>query len=133
MKKLVAVMVFAAALLYSNASISQTKAKWKEMEDFHTVMGGTFHPAEEGKLEPIRTRSKEMVDKAVAWEKSTAPEGYDKKAVSATLKKLVTGTKELDKMVKAKATDQALVTKLSSLHDVFHEIMEKCQKEEHQH
>jgi hypothetical protein len=133
MKKLVAVMVFAAALLYSNASISQTKAKWKEMEDFHTVMGSTFHPAEEGKLEPTRTRSKEMVDKAVAWEKSTAPEGYDKKAVSATLKKLVTGTKELDKMVKAKATDQALVTKLSSLHDVFHEIMEKCQKEEHQH
>jgi hypothetical protein len=133
MKKLVAVMVFAAALLFSNVSFSQTKAKWKEMEDFHGVMGGTFHPAEEGKLEPIRTRSKEMVDKAVAWEKSTAPEGYDKKAVSATLKKLVTGTKELDKMVKAKATDQALVTKLSSLHDVFHEIMEKCQKEAHQH
>jgi hypothetical protein len=133
MKKLVAVMIFAAALLFSNASISQTKAKWKEMEDFHTVMGGTFHPAEEGKLEPIRTRSKEMVDKAVAWEKSTAPEGYDKKAVSGILKKLVTGTKELDKMVFAKATDQALVTKLSSLHDVFHEIMEKCQKEDHQH
>ena len=133
MKKLVAVMVFAAAFLFSNASFSQTKVKWNEMEDFHGVMGGTFHPAEEGKLEPIRTRSKEMVDKAVAWEKSKAPEGYDKKAVSAILKKLVTGTKELDKMVKAKATDQALVTKLSSLHDVFHEIMEKCQKEEHQH
>src|SRR5215208_3460661 len=98
MKKLVAVMVFAAALLFSNASYCQTKAKWKEMEDFHAVMGGTFHPAEEGKLEPIRTRSKEMVDKAVAWEKSTAPEGYNKKAVSATLKKLVTGTEELDKM-----------------------------------
>jgi hypothetical protein len=132
MKKLVAVMVMTAALLVSNNSFSQ-KAKWKEMEDFHAVMGGPFHPAEEGKLEPIRTRSKEMVDKAKAWEKSAAPEGYDKKAVSATLKKLVTGAKELDKMVKATADDQALVTKLSSLHDVFHEIMEKCQKEEHQH
>lgn len=132
MKKLVAVFVV-GSLLVANTSFGQTKGKWKEMEDFHAVMGGTFHPAEEGKLEPIRTRSKEMVDKAVAWEKSTAPEGYDKKAVSTTLKKLVTGAKELDKMVKAKATDQALVTKLSSLHDVFHEIMEKCQKEEHQH
>lgn len=132
MRKLVAVLVV-GLLLVANASIGQTRAKWKEMEDFHSVMGGTFHPAEEGKLEPIRTRSKEMVDKAVAWERSTAPEGYDKKAVSATLKKLVTGTKELDRMVKTKAADQALVTKLSSLHDVFHEIMEKCQKEEHQH
>ena len=98
------------------------------MEDFHVIMGSTYHPAEEGKLEPIRTRSKEMVDKAVAWEKSTAPAGYDKNAVSATLKKLVTGAKEIDRMVKAKATDQALKTKLSSLHDVFHEIMEKCRK-----
>lgn len=131
MKKLVAVLIV-GSLLVTNASFGQTKAKWKEMEDFHTVMGATFHPAEEGKLEPIRARSKEMVDKAVAWEKSTAPEGYDKKAVSTTLKKLVTGAKDLDKMVKAKAADQALVTKLSSLHDVFHEIMEKCQKEEHQ-
>jgi hypothetical protein len=132
MKKLAVVLLMTAALLVSNASFSQ-KAKWKEMEDFHTVMGATFHPAEEGKLEPIRTRSKEMVDKAKAWEKSTAPEGYDKKAVSATLKKLVAGAKELDKMVKSKADDQALVARLSSLHDVFHEIMEKCQKEGHQH
>jgi hypothetical protein len=133
MKKMIAAMVIVASLLVANTSFGQEKAKWKEMEDFHAVMGGTYHPAEEGKLEPIRTRSKEMVDKAVAWEKSTAPAGYDKNAVNATLKKLVTGAKEIDRMVKAKAGDQALKTKLSSLHDIFHEIMEKCEKPEHQH
>jgi hypothetical protein len=133
MKKMIAAMVIVGSLLVAKTSFGQEKAKWKEMEDFHGVMGGTYHPAEEGKLEPIRARSKEMVDKAIAWEKSTAPSGYDKKAVSATLKKLVTGAKEIDRLVKAKATDQALKTKLSSLHDVFHEIMEKCEKPEHQH
>ena len=133
MKKMIAAMVIGGSLLIAKTSFGQEKAKWKEMEDFHGVMGGTFHPAEEGKLEPIRTRSKEMVDKAVAWEKSTAPAGYDKKAVSATLKKLVTGAIEIDRMVKAKASDQTLKSKLSSLHDVFHEIMEKCEKPEHQH
>ena len=133
MKKMIAALVIVGSLLVAKTSFGQEKAKWKEMEDFHAVMGGTFHPAEEGKLEPIRTRSKEMVDKAVAWEKSTAPAGYDKNAVNATLKKLVTGAKEIDRMVKAKATDQALKSKLSSLHDVFHEIMEKCEKSEHQH
>jgi len=133
MKKMIAAMVIVGSLLVAKTSFGQEKAKWKEMEDFHGVMGGTYHPAEEGKLEPIRARSKEMVDKAIAWEKSTAPSGYDKKAVGATLKKLVTGAKEIDRLVKAKATDQALKTKLSSLHDVFHEIMEKCEKPEHQH
>jgi len=133
MKKMIAAMVIVGSLLVAKTSFGQEKAKWKEMEDFHGVMGGSYHPAEEGKLEPIRARSKEMVDKAIAWEKSTAPSGYDKKAVSATLKKLVTGAKEIDRLVKAKATDQALKTKLSSLHDVFHEIMEKCEKPEHQH
>jgi len=39
------------------------------MDDFHEVMAKTFHPAEEGKLEPIRNRSQEMQDKAAAWEK----------------------------------------------------------------
>ena len=81
---------------------AQEKKSWKEMDDFHTVMSETFHPAEEGKLGPIKKRSQEMVDKAVAWQKSTAPEGYDKKAVKGSLKKLVQGTKELNKLVKAK-------------------------------
>jgi hypothetical protein len=133
MKKMIAALVIVASVLTAKTSFAQEKAKWKEMEDFHAVMGATFHPAEEGKLEPIRTRSKEMLDKAVAWEKSTAPAGYDKKAVGSTLKNLVTGAKEIDRMVKAKANDQALKTKLSSLHDVFHQIMEKCEKPDHQH
>ena len=133
MKKFVPVLLLLTGLMVTIASNAQTKPKWKEMDDFHVVMGGTFHPAEEGKLEPIRTRSGEMVTKAAAWEKSTAPEGYDKKAVKSTLKKLVKGAKEIDKLVKANATDQELTTKLTALHDVFHEIMEKCQKGEHSH
>ena len=34
-------------------------------------------------------------------------------------------------MVKSGATDKELVTKLNELHDIFHEIMEKCSDEEH--
>jgi hypothetical protein len=129
MKKLISALLL-GFILFTAAS-AQEKKEWKEMHDFHGVMGSTFHPAEEGNLDPIRKRSQEMVDKAVAWQNSNAPEGYDKKAVEKTLKNLVEGAKEIDKMVKAKATDKELVAKLSSLHDVFHEIMEKCRKEGH--
>ena len=110
---------------------AQEKKTWKEMSEFHSVMSETFHPAEEGHLDPIKKRSQEMVDKAVAWQKSTAPEGYDKPKVDASLKKLVKGTKELNSLVKAKSSDKTVKAKLSSLHDIFHEIMEKCEKEDH--
>jgi hypothetical protein len=104
---------------------------WKEMNEFHTVMSETFHPAEEGHLDPIKKRSQEMIDKAAAWQKSTAPEGYDKKKVETSLKKLVKGTKELNGLVKANSPDKVLKEKLSGLHGIFHEIMEKCRKEDH--
>lgn len=124
-------MLAFTAFIITTQTQAQEKAKWKEMEEFHKVMSSTFHPAEEGKLEPIKTRSQEMVDKAIAWQKSKAPSGYDKNAVKGSLKKLVDGSKELNKMIKANAGDKEITEKLTNLHDVFHEIMEKCEKEEH--
>ena len=110
---------------------AQDKKPWQELKDFHAVMGATYPPADEGHLEPLKARSQELVDKAIAWEKSTAPEGYDKQAVAASLKKLVAGCKELNKLVKSKAKDEVLKKKITALHGVFHEIQEKCEKDEH--
>jgi hypothetical protein len=124
---LITLIVFAGI----NTAQSQEKAKWKEMDAFHEVMAKTFHPAEEGKLEPIKARSKEMLDKAIAWQNSTAPEGYNQKAVKKSLKELVNGAKEINNLVKEKAADDVLKAKLLKLHDVFHEIMEKCGNENH--
>ncbi|MFI5132748.1 MAG: hypothetical protein ACHQEB_00355 [Chitinophagales bacterium] len=131
MKKIVTLLMVTAAIIGSFPSQAQQKAPWKEMEEFHTVMAATFHPSEEGKLEPVKTRSQEMLDKAINWQKSTPPQGYDKNAVKSSLKKLVTGLKELNTLVKNNAADNVLKEKLSSLHDIFHEIMEKCEKEDH--
>lgn len=125
-KLLLSIMVLAATVLGANA-----QEKWKELDDFHDVMSKTFHPSEEGKLDPIRARSQEMYDKAVAWKKSTAPAGFDQKAIKPNLKELVKGTKEINEMVKNKATDAELKDKLAKLHDVFHGIVEKCEKEDH--
>ena len=69
MKKITCLLV--TALILVSAANAQNKT-WKEKEDFHAVMSETFHPAEEGKLEPIKNRSQEMADKAMAWLRSTA-------------------------------------------------------------
>ena len=131
MKKIISLIAFISAILFMNPANAQQKAKWKELDAFHEVMSKTFHPAEEGKLEPIRSRSAEMLEKAIAWKNSTAPEGYDKTVVMENLKKLVKGAKEINKMVHKNASDKELKEELSELHDVFHEIVEKCEKEEH--
>jgi len=131
MKIVLSVLMMFAALTVARPVHAQPKAKWQELDAFHEVMSKTFHPAEEGKLEPIRSRSQEMVDKAIAWKNSTAPEGYDKSAVLKNLKKLVSGAKEINKMVQKNASDTELKEELSELHDVFHQIVEKCEKEDH--
>ena len=124
LKKILPLLIALIGIAGLNEAQAQ-KASWKEMKEFHDVMSNTFHPAEEDKLEPIRTRSQEMLDKAVAWRASTAPAGFDKTAVQREMKQLVKGATKLNKMVKKNASDADLKEKLTKLHDVFHEIMEK--------
>jgi hypothetical protein len=131
MKIVLSILMMLAAVAVARPVHAQQKAKWLELDSFHEVMAQTFHPSEEGKLEPIRSRSAEMLEKAIAWKNSTAPEGYDQNAVRTDLKDLVKGAKEINKMVQDKADDASLKEKLSKLHDSFHQIVEKCGKEEH--
>jgi hypothetical protein len=128
MKKMMLMLAMALPALLATA---QTKpSDWKELKAFHGVMSETFHPAEEGKLDPIKQRASEMVEKAKAWQKSVAPAEFNKPEIKANLDKLVKGAKELEKMVKKGAADADLTKKLSDLHDVFHAIVGLC-KDEH--
>lgn len=131
MKKLLSVILLSTTLLVTKTTNAQEKAKWAEKDAFHKVMSETFHPAEEGKLEPIRKRSQEMVDVAIAWKNSAAPAGYDKEKIMKDLKALVKGTKKLNKSVQKNASDNELKEELTELHDLFHLITEKCSGEDH--
>lgn len=133
MKKTISAFLFIAAILFSASVNAQEKSDWKELNDFHAVMSKTFHPSEEGNLQPVKENSAQLVEKAKAWQQSTAPEGYDKKAVKGTLKELVKGSKELNKLVKANASDEALKKKIADLHEIFHHIVEKCKVGEEEH
>ena len=108
MNKIFVLLLAVTAVLFVKPVTAQGKAKWNEMEAFHEVMSKTFHPSEEGKLEPIRTRSQEMADKAKAWKSSSAPQGYNKKAVKKSLNALVKGANEINSLVKSRAADDIL-------------------------
>jgi hypothetical protein len=128
MKKMLAMLTF--VLLSAGAFAQPKPMDWAELKAFHGVMSETFHPAEEGKLDPIKSRSGEMLEKAVTLQKSAPPAEFNKPEIKKEIKNLVKGSKGLDKMVKKSASDADLTAKLTSLHDVFHNIVGLC-KDEH--
>ncbi|NUM32261.1 MAG: hypothetical protein HUU47_08055 [Bacteroidetes bacterium] len=125
--KTTAIVLFVALFVNSTLLKAQEKkTEWKEKNDFHSVMSATFHPSEEGNLEPIKNRSGELVESAKAWMNSTPPKEFDNPKVKKTLKKLYKNSVALDKMIKNKASDEKIKTSLSKLHDIFHQIVEIC-------
>ena len=107
-----------------------TFAAWPEIKTFHKVMAQTFHPSEEGNLQPIKERSSEMVEKATALKSSKIPSEFNKKEVLASINKLVKDSKALDKLVKANGSDDKITKALKGLHDTFHTIVGLCTHDE---
>lgn len=105
------------------------KDAWSALKDFHTVMAQTFHPMEEGKFGPIRTRSGEMLEKSKLLAASTVPASFRSPAISAALKDLVTGSEKLNKLVSKDAKDEKVKEALIKLHDTFHIIQGLCSDE----
>ena len=62
-------LLIAMALLLGSYAAQAQPDEWKEMDEYHSIMAATFHPAEEGDLKPVMTRSGELVQKAQAWKK----------------------------------------------------------------
>lgn len=99
---------------------------WKEMEDFHAVMGVTFHPADEDNLQPVKEKAGDLLRKALDWQQAAMPQGYNSEASKPILKKPVKQCKALKAAVEKKKLDAELEKMITEAHEVFHEIKEKC-------
>jgi superoxide dismutase len=104
---------------------------WPELKSFHKVMAQTFHPSEEGNLEPIKTRIGELVEKANILAKSNIPQEFKSKKIIQALNQLVSDSKKLQKTIQSGASDEKIKKDLSKLHDVFHQIIGLCSNEGH--
>lgn len=102
------------------------KDAWTALKDFHMVMSQTFHPAEEGNLQPIRDRSSEMMLKATLLRNSPVPASFDSPEIRKAIGDLAIGSMDLNKAVRKKAKDPVVKAKLTALHDTFHIIQGLC-------
>ncbi|MFY8021732.1 MAG: hypothetical protein ACOVP1_11055 [Bacteroidia bacterium] len=131
MKKLILIAISIISFQFVQAQ--SIMDKWPELKSFHSIMSQTFHPSEEGNLQPIKERSKEMMDKAIQLADSKIPLEYKTDAIVKAVEQLKTDTKKLHKMIANKASDKDITAALSALHDVFHQIVGLCKKENEQH
>ena len=122
--KSIAIVLFVMAI--NAVSAQSTFDKWPAIKAFHEVMSATFHPSESGNLEPVKSRSEELMNRAIDVLKSDIPAEYRTPAILASAEKLQLKSKALHKMVAAKASDSEITKSLSELHDVFHDIVGLC-------
>lgn len=104
---------------------------WPALLAFHKVMSQTFHPSEEGKLEPLKQRSHELAEKAKALQTNPIPPAFNRSEIIETIKQLSKDSKKLDQLVKNGQSDAVLTKALNDLHDVFHRIVGLCKDEDH--
>jgi hypothetical protein len=117
-------------LLFVNSISAQSIfEKWPEMNVFHEVIAETFHPAEENNLEPLKTRSEELMKKAENLLNSNIPEEYRTKSILNSLENLQGKSEALHKLVISKASDAELKQYIINVHDTFHEIVGLCSEE----
>lgn len=108
------------------SQISFAQQDWAELDAFHKVMSQTFHPAEDGNMQPIMTRSAELAMSAKTLMKSKVPADLQNKKMKASMKNLVKQTANLNKMVKKGKPEAEIKTSLFAVHETFHEIMGQC-------
>ena len=129
--KIKLVLFFAVLLGVPALHAQNSMDKWPALKEFHGVMSSTFHPAEEGNFEPIKTRSEELAEKSSALLKSDVPADFRTNAILNSAEKLQIKCKAVNKLVLAKASDADILKALTDAHNVFHEIVGLCTGEKH--
>ena len=130
MKSIVRLVVVMLAWIPAMSFAQTAKQTWPEMKNFHRLMSGTFHPAEEGNFAPLKQKADSLLIAAKAWKASKIPDTYKPKETSETLDKLVEQLVVLQGAVKANAADEKLKVLISDAHDIFHKIVGECKKED---
>jgi hypothetical protein len=108
-------------------TVVDPEVKWDALQDaYHEVMAGTFHPAQDGNLQPLRERSKELKKAAKKWSKAKLPSKHAGKGLAMKLDALAKESAAINKLVKSKVGDKELTDAIYGLHGIFHDVVGMC-------
>ena len=131
MRKAFQLAVILMAFLPATSFAQTEKNVWPEMTKFHSLMAGSFHPAEEGNFAPLRANADSLFAAAKAWQKSIIPaDKFKPKETKDALRNLVIDVAAVQKAVVAHYTDEQLRVLITKAHDTFHIIVGECRQHE---
>jgi len=118
------VLLFTLVLLATISSSLLAQDTFKQvLDDFHHTLAFTYHPMiDDSNFTPIRSRSHELAQKAEALEKSFESEKEKPEGMEQAVEQLVEQCEALDDVIQKGATDEAIKTRLSAIHDKFHQL-----------
>lgn len=129
MKIIKSLFAFAALFAFNSASAASITERWPQIKAYHEVMSKTFQSSEEGNLDPIKTHSGLLFEKAEALSVESMPEEFRSPKVIESLVVLKKQTKTVDELVQNNASDDEIAKALSKLHGTFNKIVGMCKSE----
>ncbi len=112
------------------AQATDTEKQWNDAKDaYHSVMQGTFHPAEEGNLEPLKEQYAQLAVRAKEWAALPLPANQQGKGLEEALKELETASAAIGPVVQ-NGSDDEVSQAIVGLHDVFHRVIGMCEDHE---
>lgn len=128
MKKTIQLLVLLMVIIPAISFSQEKKAAWPAMKTFHSYMAATFHPAEEGDLQPLKSKADSLYNAAKNWQASAMPSNYKTVETTSALKNLVKQCASIKKSVAANASDKELTAMITEAHEIFHNIAGECKK-----
>jgi hypothetical protein len=121
--------ILVLCIVCSTQAQAQTqKPTWPQMKAFHSFMSGSFHPAEEGNLAPLKAKADSLYITAKLWSESAIPASFKPTETKAALAKLEAQCAAIKAAVSDKKPDEALKKMITEAHDTFHHIVGECRK-----
>jgi hypothetical protein len=129
MKIIKSLFAFATFFALNLASAQSITDKWPQIKAYQELISKTYHPAEQGNLEPIKNNSSLLLEKAEALTVESIPKEFRNPNVLQTMLYLKTQTKILNDLVQKKASDEDISQAIKKLHEIFHKIVGLCTTE----
>lgn len=129
MKIIKSLFAFATFFAFNTASGHSLTERWPQIKAYHEVITKTFHSSAEGNLNPIKTHSELLLERADALSVENMPEEFRSPKLIESLVVLKKETKTVNELVQQNAGDDEITKALGKLHETFHKIVKMCQNE----
>ena len=126
MKFLKSLFASSNVLAQDSASLKSFTEAWPQITVYYEILSKSFHAAEKGKLELIKSNSEILVEKAEGLSIEDMPASFRNPKTIETLHTLNTQTKIVNDLVKKKVDDAEIKLALTKLNDTFYSIVELC-------